>query len=121
MYILSLSSLDLGRVEIAVPMLRYSDGLFCYLCFFSGDVAACTVSSGEESRKIRIYLPMMVSWIGQLLYLAAGLAVVIVLWPRHGVHGEIFCFSTSSFVVVFVGGGLVSTGINFVTNDMVGV
>ena len=48
-------------------MLRYTDGLFCYLCFFSGDVASCIASSGEESGKIRINLPMFVSSIGDLL------------------------------------------------------
>ena len=48
-------------------MLSYTDGLFCYLCFFSGDVAACIASSGEESGKIRINLPMFVSSIGDLL------------------------------------------------------
>jgi hypothetical protein len=55
------------------------------------------------------------------LYLAASLAIIVVLWPWHGVRGEIFCFSTSSSVVVFVGGGLVLAGIDFVTNDMAGV
>ena len=66
-YILSLSSLNLGRVGVAVPMLRYTYGLFCYLCFFSGYVAACIASSGKDSGKIRINLPMFVSSIGDLL------------------------------------------------------
>jgi hypothetical protein len=91
--------------------------IFCRLCFFSGNVAACAASSSEERGKIRINLPMVVSPIGDLLYLAVGLAVVVVLWPQHGVRGEIFCFSTSSSVVVFVGGGLVLAGMDFVTNE----
>ena len=35
--------------------------------------------------------------------------------------GEIFCFSTSSSIAVFVSSGLVSVGIDFVTNKMAGV
>ena len=62
-------------------MLRYSDGLFCYLCFFSSDVAAYTASFSEERGKNKINLPMVVSPIRDLLYLTAGLAVFVVLWP----------------------------------------
>ena len=86
-----------------MPILRRSDGLYCCLCFYSGNVADCAASSGEESGKIRTNFPMVISPIGDLLYHAASLAVIVILLARHDVCGEIFCFSTSSSFVVFVG------------------
>ena len=86
-----------------MPILRRSDGLYCCLCFYSGNVADCAASSGEESGKIRTNFPMVISPIGDLLYHAASLVVIVILLARHDVCGEIFCFSTSSSFVVFVG------------------
>lgn len=80
-------------------MFGCSDGVLYCSCFFSGDAATYDVFFGEESGKLRINIPMMVSLIGDL-------SAVVILQPLYGMDGEIFCFhpSSSTVAVASVGG-----------------